>query len=432
VAEAVGSNDREKIGKVVITLRRICWLTGTVGSLAVVFLAQPLSRITFGTTEHAWALVLLAWIILMRNIQSAQMAYLKGLRRIGDLARLKIIGAVAGATIGVGFYAWLRLDGIVPALLILALLNLAASWWFARKVPPPQVLMPWKESFRASGGLLRLGFAFMWTGFLTTAVAYFTRLMIIQNLDLHAVGIFQSAFRLSGIFVGFVLMAMSTDYFPRLAAVSSDNEKMNKMVNEQSEMGLLLAVPGLLCTLTFAPWIIRIFYTAEFAQSAELLKWFVLGCLGRVISWPMGFVMLAKGKSLWLIGTETFFNFVHIVLIWIGLVYYGIIGVSIAFFFFYVSYTIVVALITRHLSGFTWNSDALKLLITMSPVVGGLFLVSQFMQETYATIIGSVVTCIVGIYCLKELIMRLGPEHRLCRIAGFIPVLRYFLAHKRS
>ena len=311
VAKAVGTSNNEKIGRTVLTLRRICWLTGTVGSLTVVFLAQPMSRITFGTTEHACALVLLAWIILMRNIQSAQMAYLQGLRRIGDLAELKIIGAVGGATIGVGFYAWLRLDGIVPALLTLAALNLAASWWFARKVPPPQVLMTWRESFRASGGLLRLGIAFMWTGLLAAAVAYLTRLMIARELDLHAVGIFQSSFRLSAMFVCFVLEAMGTDYYPRLIGVSSDNEKMNRMVNEQTEIGLLLAIPGLLATLTFAPWIIRIFYTAEFIQSAELLKWFVLGCLGRVISWPMGFVMLAKGKSLWFSGTQTFFNLTH-------------------------------------------------------------------------------------------------------------------------
>jgi len=427
VAKAVGTDDREKIGRTALTLRRICWFTGVVGSLLVVFLAQPLSRITFGTTEYAWALVLLAWIILMRNIQSAQMAYLQGLRRIGDLVRLKIIGAVGGATIGVGFYAWLRLDGIVPALLTMAMFNLAASWWFARKVPPPQVIMTWRESFRSSRGLLRLGIAFMWTGLLSAAVAYFTRLMIAQELDLHAVGIFQSSFRLSAMFVGFILQAMGTDYFPRLVGVSSDNEKLNKMVNEQTEIGLLLAIPGLLATLAFAPWVIRIFYTAEFAQAAELLKWFVLGCLGRVISWPMGFVMLAKGKSLWFSGTQTFFSIVHLVMIWLGIVYYGIIGVSIVFFLLYIIATIVVMLVARHLSGFTWNSDVRKLLITMLSVAGGLFLVSQFMQEIYATIIGTITTFIVGIYCLRELTKRLGSEHRICRMVRHVPFSKYLV-----
>ncbi len=90
---------------------------------------------TFGSTEHAWALIVLAWIVLLASIQSAQMCHIQGTRRIADLAHLKIVGAVGGAAIGIGFYAWLRLDGIVPALVTLAAFELAASWWYARKVP---------------------------------------------------------------------------------------------------------------------------------------------------------------------------------------------------------------------------------------------------------------------------------------------------------
>lgn len=425
VAKAVGSGDRENIGRTVLTLRRVCWLTGTVGALIVVLLAQPLSRITFDSTQHAWALILLAWIILMRNIQSAQMAYLQGLRRVGDLARLKIIAAIGGSTIGVGFYAWLRLDGIVPALLVLAAFNLATSWWFARKVPPSKTAMTWGESLRFSGRLVRLGVVLMWTGFLLSAVAYITRMMINRQISLEAVGIFQSAFRLSGLFVNFILVAMSTDYYPRLTAVSSDHTKMNSLVNEQTEITLLLAIPGLLATLAFAPWVIRIFYTAEFAQSIELLKWFVLGCLGQIISWPMGYVMLAKGKSLWFLGTETFFNVIHLALIWIGILLFGVLGVSIAFFLLYVVCTTAVYMVAHHLTGFTWNSGVWKLLLALLPVAGGIFLASQFLPKIHATIIGTTATLATGVYCLRELTKRLGPEHKLCRIVQRVPFTRW-------
>ena len=424
VAEAIGTSDNEKIGRTVLTLRRICWITGTVGSLTVVFLAQPLSRITFGTTEHAWALVLLAWIILMRNIQSAQMAYLQGLRRIGDLARLKIIGAAGGATIGVGLYAWLRLDGIVPALLILAAFNLTASWWFARKVPPPNVSMTWGESIRASKGLVRLGLAFMWNGVLTAGVAYLTRLLINLEIGMEAVGIFQSAFRLSGLFVGFILQAMGTDFYPRLTSVAHDNRKVNQLVNEQTEIGLLLAVPGILAILVFAPWIIRIFYTAKFAASAELLQWFVLGCLGRVISWPMGFILLAKGKAGWMVFTETSSNLLHILLIWLGLQYFGIHGVAIAFFILYIIYIIMMKFVSYQLCGFTWNTGVRGLLIKLIPVTAIIFLANKFVPEKFAIPIGVIFTIIAGIYCLRELTRRLGPEHRICRIVNRIPLVQ--------
>ena len=80
---------------------------------------------------------------------------------------------------------------------------------------------------------------------------------------------------------------------------------MNRLVNEQTEIGLLIALLGLLATVVLAPWIVHIFYTKEFLHAVELIRWFILGCLGRVISWPLGFLMLALGKGKWYLITET-------------------------------------------------------------------------------------------------------------------------------
>lgn len=423
VAGAVAANDNEKIGRIVLTLRRVCWLTGTAGSLIIVIFAEPLSRITFGNDEHTWALVLLSWIILIRSIQTAQNVYMQGLRRIGDLARLKIIGAIGGSIIGVGFYVWLRLDGIVPALLAMALFNLGASWWFVRKVPPPKVFFSWRESLHASKGLIRLGLAFMWTGLVLAVVAYLTRFLINYEIGIAAVGIFQSAFRLSGMFVNFILQAMGTDFFPRLTSVANDHEKMNRLVNEQTEIGLLLAVPGILAIIVLAPLVIRIFYTAEFAASADLLRWFVLGCMGRVISWPMGFILIAKGKARWMVITETSAALLHIVFIWLGLKYFGILGVSIAFFLLYITYIMMIMTVTHKLTGFQWNSGVRSLLLKLIPTTVVIFLISQVLAERYVIAAGMLLTVFASIYCLRELTNRLGPEHRISRIAQHIPLI---------
>ncbi len=61
-------------------------------------------------------------------------------------------------------------------------------------------------------------------------------------------GIYSAAFALSGMFVNFVLQAMGSDYYPRLTSVATNKAMMNRMVNEQTEIGLLLGVPGLLAT----------------------------------------------------------------------------------------------------------------------------------------------------------------------------------------
>lgn len=425
VALAVGQGDQEAIGRTVLSLRRICWFTGLLGALAMALLSPYLSQWTFGSEEYALEIAALGLTILLGNLSGGQMALIQGMRRIGDLARLNIIGAFAGTLIAISAYAWLGLDGIVPALLAMSMVQLAASWYFARQVSVPAVTMTWRASFRAAYGMLRLGLVFMWTGLIAALVAYITRALITQQIDLAAVGIFGSAFALSGMFVNFVLGAMGADYYPRLTAAAADQAAMNRLVNEQTEIGLLLALPGLLATFSFAEWIIRIFYTGEFLPAVELLQWFVLGCLGRVISWPLGFVMLALGKGGWYFMAESLWNLVHISLIWIGLAFIGLQGVAVAFFLLYIAVTISAYFIAKHLTGFRWSTTTRQLLLLQMPFYAAAYMAVQFLPLWPATLVGIAITFVASVLSLRGLVTRIGADHRIVRRACQVPGMRW-------
>ena len=425
VSLAAKSGNEESIGRTILTLRRISLFTGLIGALAMIALANPLSLYTFGSDEHVVQIAMLGAINLFSNIQGGQMALIQGMRRISDLARLNVIGAVAGTVVSVVLYTWLGLRGIIPALLLFALIQLIASWYFSRNIPVTKVEMSWKESFRAAGGMVRLGVAFMLNGLLVAVVAYLTRVLIMQEVSLEAVGIFTAAFALSGMFVGFVLSAMGADYYPRLTAVSHDSGAMNQLINEQTEIGLLLAVPGLIATLILAPWIIQIFYTSEFLPAVDLLQWFILGCLGRVISWPMAFTMLALGKGSWFVATETAINIVHLGLIWGGLFVFGIEGVAMAFFTMYLVYVVGSFLVARYLTGFSWSSATRRLLMLLLPIAAVAFFAARILPIWPATGFGVAVTGIASILCLRELVKRIGSEHRIVQMSFRLPGVRW-------
>ncbi len=427
IAEAAGSGNDERIGRTVLTLRRMCWLTGGLGSLSVACLSKRLSLMTFNSPDYALEVALVGLTILFTNVQGGQMALIQGMRRIGDLAKLNIFGVLVGSVVSIGFYAWLGMRGIVPAFVLLGLTQLLASWWFVRKVDIPKVEMTWIESFKAAGGMVRLGVAFMWSSALTMGVAYATRVLVAREIDLVAVGIFSAAYNLSGLVVNFILNAMSADYYPSLTAVSSDHSKMRDLVNQQTEIGLLLAMPALLGTLAMAPWVIRIFYTAEFQQASDLLQWFALGCMGRVISWPLGFVMVAKGAAKLFAAAQTCFNFVHVLFIVIGLKVFGIEGVAIAFAGLYLFVIGVVWAIARRLIQFSWSRGVWMLLGVLVTMVTAGFLTVRFVPMIPATLIGLLLTAGVSVSCLRGLAQRVGSDHRICRMAYKTPLLRYIM-----
>lgn len=430
VAAAIGKNDEEAVGRAVLTLRRISWFTGLVGMIAMIALSPLLSQLTFGSAKYTVDIAALGVIILLANISGGQMALIQGMRRIGDMAKVNIIGAAFATISAVGFYSWLGLRGIVPSLVTIAFMQLVISWYFAKRVPVPSVHLSWRETFTEASGIIRLGVVFMWTGLISSAVGYITITLITQQVSLQAVGIYSAAFALSGMFVNFVLQAMGADYYPRLTGLGHDKIAMNRLVNEQTEIGLLLAVPGLLGTMVLAPWVIKFFYTGEFLPAAELMQWFILGAYGRVVSWPLGFVMLALGKNRWYFVTETLAHVMHLFLIIIGVMTIGLEGVAIAFPVLYICYTIIVYMVGRYLTGFFWSLEVniVVWLTLVTMIITFIMLVSFSLWVS--TIIGVMITMISGILCLCSLVRKIGIENRfvqvVCKILGVKMILKGF------
>lgn len=427
IAEATGCDDWQRAGRIALTLRRICWVTGTVGLVVLFCSAGVISKEAFNSMEHVWSIRLLGLTVLLGNIAGGQAAIIQGARRIDYIARIAIVGAVSSTIISAGFYLLLRIHGVVPALLSISVISLLVSTWYARKIDVPSVEMTWRESFILASGLVSLGLAFLWTALLGTVAAYLTTIFITREVGLQGVGIYIAAFTLSGLFVQFILRAMEADYYPRLTQLSNDEAKMNALINEQTEIGLLLAFPGFLATLAFAPFAIRVLYTPEFGQSAELLRWFVLGCLGRVIAWPMSYSILAKGKGLLFAMSETVFSVLLLGFIFLGLRLQGLVGVAIAYFVAYVVFLPFIFLLVRRLNCFSWSHEVQMLFGWMVPLVTLAFVLSVSLGPSSSVIAGGISTTVATLYCLRQLAIRVGSAHRFSRAIIALPGGRVLL-----
>jgi PST family polysaccharide transporter len=202
--------------------------------------------------------------------------------------------------------------------------------------------------------LIRLGFAFMASGLLTLGSAYVIRVIIANKLGLEATGLYQAAWTLGGLYVGMILQAMGTDFYPRLAAAAHDNSTCNRLVNEQTRASLLLAMPGILATLTLAPLVINLFYAPAFREAVGVLRWISLGIAIRVISWPLGYILVAKSQQRLFLLSDFLWTIAHLALAWILVPSVGLDGSGIAFFGAYAFHLALNYLMATKLTNFRW------------------------------------------------------------------------------
>ena len=164
IAAAAGSGDRHVIARTVITLRCVCLVLGVIGAAALFFAREPVSRAAFGSSDYASAIGWLAIIPLLGGIAGRQGAILQGMRRITDLAKIRILGAlIATGTCIPIVWMWGK-EGIPGYLILAAASGLAVSWWYARRVSIERVHVPFREAMREARNLLQLGLVFVASG----------------------------------------------------------------------------------------------------------------------------------------------------------------------------------------------------------------------------------------------------------------------------
>jgi len=250
----------------------------------------------------------------------------------------------------------------------------------------------------------------MSSSLMSGCVFYLLRALLIREIGLQGVGLYQAAYTLSIVYIGVIMNAMGTDFYPRLTAVAGDNAACNRLVNEQTEVGLLLAAPAVIATLTFAPLAIQIFYSAQFIPAYDVLRWQMLGVFLRLVVWPIIFVIQAKGKGKTFFCTELAANVAHVGLIWAGISLFGLEGTGMAFFILYIFYTLMILTVVHHLSGFLWSAANLRLGFILSFCVMVAFLLPYFMHQRAATAMGAALTLGMSAYCLRKLYLLVGLE----------------------
>jgi PST family polysaccharide transporter len=426
IAQAAATGDHQRIARTAALVLRAAGFFAFIGAALVAALCVPIGWLAFGTFDHSWEIALLALAILFGSIGAAQMALIQGLRRIADLARASSFGALGGTIATIPIIYFLGERGVVVAIVTVALISLALTTYFSRRLRTAGVCLTWGELRSETRDLLKLGVVFMASGLMAQGVACLVRIIVTRGLGLDAAGFYQASWALGGLYIGMILQAMGADFLPRLSAVIQNHEEGNRLVNEQTEVSLLMAGPGVLATLTFAGPIIYLLNTSEFAPAVPLLRWICLGMFLRVVSWPMGFILIARGARKAFFWSEFAASALQLILVWIGMSWLGLQGTGVAFFAMYVVYSALVYAIVRPMTGFSWSSENRRIGLGFGLLIALVFTVSFVSSGLWYMAGGGILTVLSGLYSLRK-ICQLVPVDRLPapvrRLAGLMRLL---------
>jgi PST family polysaccharide transporter len=409
IAEAVGTGDAQRIARTVTTLRRVALYSGAVGALLLVILCRPVSQWAFFDSTHGWAIALLALVAFCGDISAAQLALVQGMRKIADLARMNILGALYGTVFGILIVYFWKEQGLVPSLICVAVMTMLTSWWYARKIKVEKVHTTINDIVSEASALVKLGLIFMVSALATQGSAFLVRLIIARELSVPDMGLYHAAWTLGGMYIGFIIQAMGTDFYPRLTGAASRPAECNRLVNEQAEVGLLMAGPGIMGTMALAPIVITFFNSAAFLEATVILRWLCLGMLLRVIAWPMGFIVLAKGERKIFFWSEVLSAVGYVAFVAVGIKLFGLAGTGIAFFALYLINCFANYFIARHLTGFSWSPANRKLWFLFGPMVAAVLLLGYF-KGIGPLIIGTAISIVAGIYSLTALCKLMSTE----------------------
>ena len=338
-------------------------IQGTLAMIAVWLLRERIAIWLFGDDLRATEVGFIGIAILFGLLASAQVALLQGLRKIGDLGRVTVIGAFVGTLAGLAA-VWLQGEsGLIWFILMQPLAAVLIALHYTRRLPKPiAARLSLFELWQIWKPMAKLGAAFMLGGLVTAATLLLVQGRISQELGLDAAGHFAAAWGITMTYVGFLLGAMGADYYPRLTEVIHDKVTAVRLMNNQAQLGLAIGGPVLLLLIGLAPWVITLLYSKEFAPAVELLQWQTVGNVFKLAGWALGFSIVAAGRSKTFLLLQVNFNVIFLALLWPTLTSFGIAAAGPAFTIAYLLQLTVAFWIVRVVHNFRWQPMSLKLL----------------------------------------------------------------------
>lgn len=385
-------NDLEKLNKIYTIFSRWLYYSSILGVIVVIFFSSIFSKYAFGNQDYTWAFIWLSITVFFDVFTQRNNTLLQGTSRVKELAKSSVIGSGLGLITSIPLYYFFGVKGIVPALIITAITSFSLSYFFSKKIKLLKYNMSLKQVIFEGRDILNLGIVMMIALFMGRVVIFSVNAFISYMGSISDVGLYNAGIAITSQSIGLIFAAMSLDYFPRLSAISSDNRKFSEIVNQQSEVILLIILPISVALMLFAPLIVRILLTPEFSELKSFIRLIALGTVFQAASSTIGMTLLAKGdKKNYLFFNAFLANIFGLIFFNIGYYLYGLNGLAAAIGIHHFVFLIIYILFTKKAYNYAMSKNFIFFLSVSFLMIAAVFLVIYSFPNVYGYSLGGCV-----------------------------------------
>lgn len=321
--------EKARLEASVSLIRSWAFLTALLGMVLCVALSPLLNWWTFNWGDHTLHFIFLSPAVALMAVTGGEAAILKGLRQLKSLARISVYNVIGALITSVPIYYFYGESGIVPSLLVMALIQMLLTIGVSYRLCPPRLSFN-RRFLRKGMNMIKLGGAFVLAGIMGSGAEFFIRSFLNNTGSLETVGLYNAGYMIIITYAGMVFSAMETDYFPRLSSIQGTGPSLNACVNRQIEVSVLLISPLLVALMIAVPVLLPLLYSGEFVFAGDMIQVAVFAMYLRAVTLPIAYLPLAKGDSLSYLLMEAVYDIAVVLLVVFGFKAWGLRGAGLA------------------------------------------------------------------------------------------------------
>ncbi len=319
-----------------------------IAAVSLLFIGEWLSEWLLHWAGMSSVFVWLALTLPAIAANNLLLAIVNGKKEVGIYVTVNIIGSLISMPVtgllalNFGLYGALVAFTINPAIVLLSTATIVARRdWFKTRFFWGQMNRP---ALRELSGFGLMG---MTSALIVPVTFMLIRDHLATNLGLASAGYWQASWKISEVYLMLVTTTLSVYYLPRLAEIRNAPELKAEIIKVYRFV-LPTVVVGAVMIFLLRDFIIHTLFTPDFLPMRELFPWQLTGDVIKIGSWILAHIMLGRAMVRSFVITEIVFSISFVLLSWVLVGIFGLVGVSMAYAINYSLYWVGMWYLVKH------------------------------------------------------------------------------------